>query len=195
MRDLAVLAFVTLDGVMQAPGTPDEDRSGGFDQGGWATPFWEGVMAHVLQTAMAQPYDILLGRKTYDNFAGHWPDAPPSGASDRLNSARKYVATHDQEGLLWNNTQALEGDAVDAVRELKAQDGLLLQVHGSTQLIQTLLAHDLIDEFRLWTFPVMVGRGKRLFDGEHPPMALQTVAAEALENGVTAHVCRRVGTA
>lgn len=152
-------------------------------------------MAHVLQTAMEEPYDILLGRKTYDSFAGHWPDAPPSGASERLNRARKYVVTHDSAGLLWNNTQALEGNAVDAVRRLKAQDGLLLQVHGSAQLIQTLLAHDLIDEFRIWTFPVMVGSGKRLFEGGHPPMVLKSVAVEALENGVTAHVCRRMAAA
>lgn len=198
MRELAVLSFVTLDGVMQAPGSPEEDPSHGFDQGGWAAPFWDGVMPHVERTAMAEPYDIVFGRKTYDLFAGYWPNAPASGVSQRLNAARKYVATSNPAtkgaSMGWHNTHALQNDAANEVRKLKSQDSVLLQVHGSAQLIQTLLAHDLIDEFRIWTFPVLVGSGKRLFEGSHPQLNLQLVTAGVLDNGVTAQVYRRTVT-
>lgn len=189
MRKLAVLTFVTLDGVMQAPGSAEEDVSGGFDQGGWAAPYWDGVMPHVERTAMAAPYDILFGRKTYDLFAGHWPTAPKSTTADRLNTARKYVVTSKTLTSNWQGTQALAG--TDEVRQLKAQDGPLLQVHGSAHLIQSLLADDLIDEFRIWTFPVVVGSGKRLFHGTHPPLTLDCVTTERLANGVVSQVYRK----
>lgn len=191
MRNLAILAFVTLDGVMQAPSSPDEDRSGGFNQGGWAAPFWPGVMSHVEQTAMSEPYDILFGRKTYDLFAGHWPQADASKASERLNMAEKYVATSTPLATDWPRSHALRGDLVDDVSRLKSQDGPLLQVHGSAQLIQSLVQHDLIDEFRIWTFPVLVGAGKRLFEGRYPSLELSLCAAESLDNGVVSQVYRR----
>lgn len=185
MRKLAVLSFVTLDGVMQSPSTPEEDPSDGFTQGGWAAPYWEGVMGHVKQTAMAQPYDILFGRRTYDIFASHWPNAPKSYVRDFLNAAQKHVATSQGGALGWENARSLEGDAIDAVRGLKAEDGPLLQVHGSAMLIQSLLAADLIDEFRIWTFPVVVGGGKRLFGSGAKPCHLRLHKIETLENRVT----------
>ncbi|WP_299698662.1 dihydrofolate reductase family protein [uncultured Tateyamaria sp.] len=190
MRELAILAFVTVDGVMQAPSMADEDRSGGFDGGGWAAPYWEGVMPHVEETAMSTPYDVLFGRKTYDLFAGHWPNAPRSKANERLNSARKFVATSSPLGTEWENSEVLTGEVVPEIARLKSQDGPLIQVHGSAQLIQALTKHDLIDEFRIWTFPVLVGKGKRLFEGEHPPRDLTLVSAEGLTNGVVSQVYR-----
>ncbi len=191
MRELAVLSFVTLDGVMQSPSMPEEDRSGGFTQGGWAAPYWEAVMAHVERVAMSKPYHILFGRKTYDIFARHWPNAPRSDLGDRLNAARKYVATSRPAQLSWENAHALKGDTVEAVKELKARDGPLLQVHGSAALIQTLQAQNLIDEFRIWTFPVVVGAGKRLFEGTASPQSYALAGAEALDNGVTHQRLRR----
>ncbi len=190
MRELAVLSFVTLDGVMQSPSMPEEDPSGGFTQGGWAAPYWKGVMPHVERVAMSEPYDILFGRKTYDIFAGHWPNAPRSDLGDRLNAARKHVATSQTPPLSWENSQVLSGELAKEVQELKDQDGPLLQVHGSSALIQTLQAHDLIDEFRIWTFPVVVGAGKRLFEGTAAPRTYALTRAETLENGVT-HQCLR----
>ncbi|WP_299556078.1 dihydrofolate reductase family protein [uncultured Tateyamaria sp.] len=191
MRELAILAFVTVDGVMQAPGTVDEDRSGNFDQGGWAAPFWDEVMPHVEDTAMSAPYDILFGRKTYDLFAGHWPDAAKTKASERLNTGQKFVATSSPLGTEWRNSQALTGDLAHAVQQLKSQDGPLIQVHGSAQLIQSLVEHDLVDEFRIWTFPVLVGAGKRLFEGSSPPLRLNPISIANLGNGVVSHVCRK----
>lgn len=190
MRELAIIAFVTVDGVMQAPGMADEDRSGGFDHGGWAAPFWEGVMPHVEDTAMSIPYDILFGRKTYDLFAGHWPNAPQSKATTRLNRGRKFVVTSSPLETEWENSEAITGDTVPEIARLKTQDGPLIQVHGSAQLIQTLVKHDLVDEFRLWTFPVLVGSGKRLFEGAQRPRDLTLVSAEGLANGVVSQVYR-----
>lgn len=191
MRELAVLSFVTLDGVMQSPSMPEEDPSGGFTQGGWAAPYWDGVMPHVERVAMSKPYDILFGRKTYDIFSGHWPNAPRSELGDRLNAAQKYVATSQSAPLSWEVTHALKGDTVEAVKKLKTEDGPLLQVHGSAALIQTLQAHDLIDEFRIWTFPVVIGAGKRLFEGTASPRSYALAGAEALDNGVTHQRLRR----
>lgn len=191
MRDLAILTFVTLDGVMQSPSMAEEDPSDGFAQGGWAAPFWEETMPRVAATAMAVPYDILFGRKTYDVFAGHWPNAPKSDQSDQLNQAQKHVVTSRPGTLPWQNSHPVTGNVVEAIRDLKRQDGPLLQVHGSAQLIQTLLANDLIDEFRLWTFPVVVGAGKRLFGTGARPGALTHVSSETLSNGVAGHTLRR----
>ncbi|MGD1888193.1 MAG: dihydrofolate reductase family protein [Cohaesibacteraceae bacterium] len=191
MRELAILIFMTVDGVMQAPGSPAEDRSGGFDQGGWAARYWEGVMAHVQRTAMAEPYDILLGRKTYDLFASYWPNAPQSHVSEQLNNARKYVVTSSPLTNHWQHSEVLNGDLAGDVQRLKSEDGPLLQVHGSAELTHALLAHGLVDEMRLWTFPVLVGGGKRVFDGSNPAQGLTRVSAEALENGVSASIYRK----
>ncbi|WP_299609719.1 dihydrofolate reductase family protein [uncultured Tateyamaria sp.] len=191
MRELGVLAFVTVDGVMQSPSAPGEDPSGGFTEGGWAAPYWDGVMPHVERTAMASPYDILFGRKTYDIFAGHWPNAPKSDVADLLNSARKYVATARGDALTWENSRALADDVVSAVQRLKSEDGPRLQIHGSAALIQTLLATDLIDVFQIWTFPVVVGAGKRLFEAGVTPRRYALQSVEALEIGVVHQVLRR----
>ncbi|CCN72639.1 dihydrofolate reductase family protein [Vibrio nigripulchritudo] len=190
MRKLAILAFVTLDGVMQSPSMPEEDPSGGFTHGGWAAPYWEGVMTQVERYAMSEPYDMVFGRNTYDIFAGHWPSAPKSTLSDRMNAARKYVVTSNPQTLIWENSIAITGDVVSEIQTLKDQSGHLLQVHGSTNLIQTLLKHDLIDELRLWLFPVVVGNGKRLFEASTGTRQLTLTKFERCENGVTMNFYR-----
>lgn len=191
MRELAILTFQTLDGVMQAPVMPEDDRSGDFDRGGWAAPFWEEVMAQVGREAMAVPYDMLFGRRTYDAFAGYWPNVEANPAADMMNAARKYVVSGGSPDLSWNNSHLISGDIVAEIAALKQQDGPLLQVHGSARLLQTLLAHDLIDEFRLWNFPVIVGSGKRLFEAGAPPRRLKLVKSEQSPNGVVMTIYRR----
>ena len=193
-RELAILTFVTLDGVMQAPAQSEEDFSGDFKHGGWAWPYWDEVMAQVREEAMAVPYDLLLGRKTYEIFAPHFSKASDDdGEAARLNEATKYVATNTLKDLDWNKSIPITGDVARGVAKLKAEEGLLLQVHGSWQLIQTLLANDLIDEFRLWTFPVVVGRGKRLFSQNAFGHGLTLVKSGATSNGVVMGIYRRHG--
>ena len=191
MRELAILIFQTLDGVMQAPSSPAEDDSSGFTQGGWAAPYWDEVMRQVAREAMADPYDLLLGRTTYDLFAASMRDADSGNATaQQLNRARKYVVTTQPNGLDWQNTVRLSGDIPAQVRQLKEQSGPLLQVHGSWQFIQLLLQHRLINEFRLWTFPVIVGAGKRLFTDGTSPQHLTLVKQEATGNGVIMTILR-----
>ena len=192
MREIAILTFVTLDGVMQAPSMPEEDRSGGFEKGGWAAPYWEDVMEQVQREAMAVPYDMLFGRKTYELFAGHWPEAEESPTADMMNAARKYVVTSTLTDLTWQNSVAISGDIEGVVSRLKNEDGPLLQIHGSWELIQALLSFDLIDEFRLWTFPVAVGSGKRLFAQNGRPAQLALVKSQACKNGAVMSIYRRV---
>ncbi len=164
MRKLAVLTFQTLDGVMQAPSVPEEDFSGSFTQGGWANECWGEVMEQVGREAMAEPYDLLLGRTTYEIFASSFANsASDNPIAEKLNNAKKYVVTSTLKQLHWQNSEQVTGDIAAEISRLKEQDGPLLQVHGSWQLIQALLSNELIDEFRLWTFPVVVGAGKRLF--------------------------------
>lgn len=192
MRELAILTFLSLDGVMQGPTSPEEDPSGGFSQGGWAQPCWGGVMEQVGREAMAEPYDMLFGRKTYDMFASHWPEADPEDpAAARMNGAAKYVASSTLTNPSWQNTKVLSGDVAQQVAALKQQDGPLLQMHGSGHLIQTLLKHDLIDEFRLWTFPVVVGSGKRLFESGARSSSLTLKKSEATGNGAVMSIYRR----
>ena len=193
MRELAILTFLTLDGVMQGPGSPEEDPSDGFTQGGWAANYWDEVMQQVMAEAMADPYDLLFGRKTYDIFAAHWPGAGEDNpVAKMLNSANKFVATTStQNDIAWQNTTRITGDIAAEVSRLKAQDGPLLQVHGSCELIQTLLSHDLIDEFRLWTFPVVLGSGKCLFSQGAVPAELTLVKSKTTSNGVVMGIYRR----
>lgn len=191
MRDLAVVTFQTLDGVMQAPAMPDEDRSGGFDRGGWAAPFWDEVMAQVGREAMAAPYDMLFGRKTYEAFAAHWPNVKGEPAADMMNAACKYVVSGGSPDLLWNNSHLLSGDIPAQVSALKQREGPLLQVHGSALLLQTLLAHDLVDEFRLWCFPTIVGSGKRLFETGGAPGPLTLTKCERSPSGIVMTIYRR----
>ena len=192
MRKVVVVTQMTLDGVMQAPGGSEEDPSGGFEQGGWSVNYWDEVLEQAIGEGMARPFDLLLGRKTYEIFAAHWPyaDGP---AADRLNSATKHVASRTLERLDWSNSTLIEGEAATAVAQLKAEDGPELQVHGSWELIQTLLAHDLIDEFRLWIFPVVVGPGKRLFGDVTVPAGLTLVASKTSTTGVIIATYQPVG--
>jgi dihydrofolate reductase len=161
MRKIIVLSFITLDGVMQAPGGPEEDTSGGFKYGGWTVPYFDDFLGQVMTEQMSKPFDLLLGRKTYELFAGYWPDHNEEG--EALNKAKKYVVSHSPMQLEWSNSVQLKDDVVDKIKELKAQEGPQLQVHGSGKLIQTLLEHDLVDELWLKIFPVTLGTGKRLF--------------------------------
>ena len=152
MRRLIVNTFVTLDGVMQAPGGPGEDDSGGFTHGGWSFGYWDEAMGERMGETMGKPFDLVLGRKTYEIFAAHWPHADEPGAAE-LNGARKHVASRTLDSVEWENSTLLEGDVAEAVAKLKAEDGPELQVHGSCDLIQTLLEHDLVDELRVMDLP------------------------------------------
>lgn len=185
MRELAVLAFQTLDGVMQAPKMQEEDRSGGFDRGGWADPYWDEVMQLVAREAMAEPYDVLFGRSTYDIFSAHATDDHP------MHDSMKFVATSEPDTLTWNNSTPITGNIAASVARLKEQDGPLLQVHGSCELVQTLLHHNLVDELRLWTFPVTAGAGKRLFGTGTIPWVLHLVRSATTTNGVMMGIYRR----
>lgn len=184
MRELAILTFQTLDGVMQAPSSPEEDISGDFIHGGWANECWVEVMEQVRKEAMAEPYDLLIGRVTYDMFAESFPkSASDDPVAKKLNSAKKHVVTSTLKQLQWQNSEKITGNIVDKISQLKEQDGPLLQVHGSWQLIQTLLSNRLIDEFRLWTFPVVIGSGKRLFSGGAVPSNLKLTKFESCSSG------------
>jgi dihydrofolate reductase len=190
MRKLAVNTFMSLDGVMQAPGGPDEDPTGGFTLGGWAVTYFDDeMMALVAESA---PYELLLGRGTYEIFAAHWPyDEGP--IADQLNRTRKHVASTTLDRVDWNNSTLISGDVADYVAELKNQDGPEIQVHGSPGLIQTLLEHDLIDEYRMWIFPVVIGTGKRFFADGTGPGALKLVDSKVSSTGVTINTYERAG--
>jgi dihydrofolate reductase len=192
MRKLAVQSMVTLDGVMQAPGGPEEDPTGGFAHGGWATTYFDEVLYEIVGEAMAKPFDLVLGRKTYEIFAAHWPyDEGP--IADRLNGAAKHVASRTLDRFEWRNSFPIEGDVPNGVAALKAQDGPELQVHGSADLIQTLLAADLVDELRLSIFPIVVGRGKRLFGDGTVPAAFELVESKSSTTGVLVGTYRKAG--
>jgi dihydrofolate reductase len=184
MRKLIVSTFVTLDGVMQAPGGPEEDPTGGFTYGGWTVNYWDDMMGQVMGGYMAKPFERLLGRKTYEIFAAHWPYIKDDPAADKLNSVRKYVVSGTLDEVNWNNSTLVKGNVVEAIRKLKEQKGHEIQVHGSGNLIQTLLKHDLIDEFRLWIFPVTIGKGKRLFGEGTQPAGLMLIDSKISTTGV-----------
>ncbi len=189
MRELAILTFITLDGVMQAPTSPDEDRSGGFDRGGWAAPHWDAVMEQVGTEAMSKPYDLLLGRATYDLFAAS------HRTSSMMSRSTKYVVTSNPGDLTWDNSIPITGDIAAEVARLKRGDGPLLQVHGSWKLIQLLLARGLVDELRLWTFPAVVGPGgKKLFGPDVGPTGLELTKSGPGPTGVMMTIYRRVAT-
>ena len=184
MRKLIVSTFVTLDGVMQAPGGPEEDGEGGFAYGGWSVNYWDDQMGEVMGEAMSKPFDLLLGRKTYDIFAAFWPNASDDAGGKPLNDATKYVASRSQPTLAWGPSVLIEGDAAEGVAALKNGNGPALQVHGSGNLIQTLLRHNLVDEFRLWVFPVVIGSGKRLFADGTVPAGLKRIDSKISTTGV-----------
>lgn len=183
MRKLVLLTFVTLDGVMQAPGGPEEDTSGDFKHGGWSVAYWDEFMNQVMAKQMKPPFDLLLGRKTYEIFAAYWPKASDPGAAE-LNEAKKYVATTTLTKLDWKNSTLLKGSVVEEIRKLKQMAGPEIQVHGSSDLIQTLLKNELVDELRLKIFPVTIGAGKRLFGNGTIPASLKLVESEISPKGV-----------
>jgi dihydrofolate reductase len=183
MRQLVVNTFVTLDGVLQAPGGPEEDPSGGFEHGGWSFGYWDEAMQTTMGASMAKPFDLVLGRKTYEIFAAFWPYSDDPGA-EPLNAATKHVASTTLTEVEWANSKLIEGEVPDGIRALKAQDGPELQVHGSANLIQTLIEHGLVDEFRVWIFPLVLGRGKRLFDGGTVPAGLELTSSQVSSTGV-----------
>jgi dihydrofolate reductase len=190
MRNLIVNSFISLDGVMQGPGGPDEDPTGGFALGGWAAPYFDEEM--LARVAESPDYELLLGRGTYEIFAAHWPyDEGP--VADHLNRTRKHVASQTLERVEWNNATLIEGDVAEYVEALKRQDGPEIQVHGSVGLIQTLLRHDLIDEYRLWIFPVALGTGKRFFGDGTIPVALELADSTTSKTGVTINTYRPAG--
>ena len=185
MRKLIVSSFVSLDGIMQAPGGPQEDPSGGFNLGGWSFSFWDEVMGGAMTGFDGKDRELVLGRKTYEIFEAHWPYQPAyDPTAQTLNSARKHVASRTLNSLQWANSTLLGADVVAGVAKLKSQPGLDLQVIGSTNLIQTLQAASLIDEFNVWSFPVVLGKGKRLFEGSARPQALRLVRTQASTTGV-----------
>jgi dihydrofolate reductase len=192
MRKLAVSTFLTLDGVMQAPGGPEEDPTGGFTHGGWSVNYWDDAMGQRMAEIMGKPFDLLLGRKTYEIFAAHWPHVSDP-AADALNSATKYVASRTLDKVEWQNSFLLKGEVPDEVARIKKQTGPEIQVHGSSGLIQTLLEHDLVDELRLMVFPVVLGSGKRLFGDGAAPAGLKLVDSKTSSTGVLIATYERAG--
>jgi dihydrofolate reductase len=192
MRQLVVNTFLTLDGVMQAPGGPEEDPTDGFTHGGWSVNYWDELMGQTMDEFVAKPFDLLLGRKTYEIFAAHWPYASGPMA-DKLNAATKYVASRTLDRVEWANSNLLAGDAAEAVRALKEEDGPEIQVHGSANLIQTLLRADLVDRLGVWIFPLVLGTGKRLFGDGTMPGGLRLVHSRTSSTGVLITTYERAG--
>ena len=184
MRRLIVNTFLTLDGVMQAPGGPGEDDSDGFAHGGWSVNYWDEQMGEVMSEAMRVPLDLVLGRKTYDIFAAYWPNASDDAGAKPLNEATKYVASRGHPTLEWSRSVLIEGDAAEGIAALKRSDGPELQVHGSGNLLQTLLRGGLVDQYRLWIFPLVIGSGKRLFSEGTIPSGLKLVDSKVSTTGV-----------
>ncbi len=191
MRKLVVGTFVTLDGVMQAPGGPDEDREGGFQHGGWLVPYFDEKFAEIMAEWSKRAGAFLLGRKTYEIFAASWPNS--TDPEEPLNTRPKFVASKTLDQVNWNNSFLLKGDVVQEVAKLKAQDGDEIQVHGSGNLLQTLLQHDLVDTLRIWQFPVVLGTGKRLFGVGTIPLGFRLLDTQLNTTGAVLHVYERAG--
>jgi dihydrofolate reductase len=191
MRKIIVLTFVSLDGVMQGPGGPTEDPSGNFTVGGWTVPYFDEGLGQTMAEQMGQPFDLLLGRKTFEIFASYWPHN--ESADFPINKATKYVASNTLTEHDWRDSVFFGGDVVAAIRKLKQEDGPDLQVHGSATLIQTLLANDLVDELWLKIFPVTLGQGKRLFGDGAIPAAFALTEVKSSPSGVIVASYRRAG--
>ena len=191
MRKIIVLSFITLDGVMQAPGGPQEDTDGGFKYGGWVVPHFDEQGGQIMHEQMTKPLDLLLGRRTYEIFASYWPTHESEWPG--INSVTKYVVSSTRTNSLWDNTVFIKDNVVEAIRRLKQQAGPDLQVHGSGNLIQTLLAHDLVDELWLKIFPVTLGTGKRLFDKGTIPASYTLLESKSSPSGVIFATFKRAG--
>ena len=195
MRKLVVGTFVTLDGVMQAPGGPNEDREGGFNHGGWLVPYFDEKLVEIMTDWTTRAGAFLLGRKTYEIFAGSWPNStdPADEIATALNTRPKYVASRTLDKVEWSNSFLIKGDVAEEVAKLKAQDGGEVQVHGSGNLLQTLLKRDLIDILRIWQFPIVIGTGKRLFGEGTIPLSFRLVETQVTATGAVLHVYERAG--
>ena len=183
MRKIVVFTMVSLDGVMQAPGGPEEDTSGGFQYGGWTMPYSDESFGNIIDKELSVPFDMLLGKKTYEIFAPYWPKQTGSIA-DPFNKAKKYVVSDKGVDLTWKESILIHDDVVAKIKALKKEDGPMLQVWGSSVLLQTLLKNDLVDEIRLRIFPVTLGTGKRLFAEGTIPAAFELIDSQALPSGV-----------
>lgn len=185
MRRIISSTFISMDGVMQAPGGPEEDPVGGFAFGGWTAPYWDDVMGKLMGENFGKPFDLLLGRKTYDIFAAHWPyQAPDDFVRKVFAAAKKYVATRTLKTFDWVNSVSLGDDPVASLKKIKTENGPDLLIQGSSDFVQTLLANDLIDQIGLWTFPVVLGKGKRLFGKGAMPAAFKLTSSQASTTGV-----------
>jgi len=187
MRRIVVATFISLDGVMQAPGGPEEDPIGGFAFGGWTAPYFDEALGASLGEIFGRPFDLLLGRKTYDIFAAHWPYTADPGdqpIAAMFNRVTKYVASRTNRKLSWNNSRLLGPDVVAALKNLKDEDGPDMLVQGSSDLLQTLWKAGLVDEFSVLVFPVVLGKGKRLFGDGATPSGLKLVKSQAYPTGV-----------
>ena len=186
MRKIVVATFTSLDGVMQAPGGPREDPTGGFTFGGWTAPYFDEALGASLGEIFGRPFDLLLGRKTYDIFAAHWPYVadPNDPIAGIFNRVTKYVASRSNPRLTWQNSQGLGEDAVAALKRLKSEDGPDLLVQGSSEFLQTLWKHGLVDEFSVLIFPVVLGQGKRLFGDGALPAGLKLIKSQSYPTGV-----------
>jgi dihydrofolate reductase len=184
MRKIISITQVTVDGVMQSPGGPEEDPTNGFTHGGWAMQFVDDAVKQVIDETIAGEFDMLLGRRTYEIFAGYWPNQGDNPIAKAFNKATKYVVTHRLDQLDWRNSRRIGGDVVGELHRLKASDGPELHIWGSSELLQTLIGADLIDEYRFWIFPVVLGEGKRLFEKGVPARGLTLVETRSTPRGV-----------
>jgi dihydrofolate reductase len=191
MRKIIVLTFISLDGVMQAPGGPQEDTDSAFEYGGWLVPHFDERLGAIMNEQMAIPLDLLLGRRTYEIFSSYWPEHESEWPG--INSAMKYVVSDTRTDPLWDNTIFIKGNVVEEIRKLKQQDGPDLQVHGSSQLLQTIFKHDLVDKLWLKIFPLTLGTGKRLFSDGTIAAAFQLTHSEPTPNGVIVASYERAG--
>jgi len=192
---LIVQEHLTLDGVVQGPGVPDEDRSGGFDQGGWLVPYADDVFGQMMVDSISAADGLLLGRTTYEIFAGYWPRVtdPDNQVAAMLNRMPKYVASKTLDTVEWNNSTLIKGDVAEGVAGLKREPGRELQVHGSADLVQTLMRDDLVDEYRLYFAPIVLGTGKRLFREGAVPAAMRLTDTKRTSTGLVAHTYERAG--
>jgi dihydrofolate reductase len=194
MRTLVAAEFVTVDGVMQGPGGPEEDQSGGFDRGGWTVPYWDDDMRELLGAWNDAAESLLLGRKTYEIFAAHWPYAPQDDpVAPKLNAMPKFVASRTLRKLEWNNSTLLGEQVPQEVARVKGEGKGEMLIFGSSRLVQSLLGHGLIDELRLWVFPLLLGKGKRLFGDGAAPSGLKLEEARSFDTGVVLHRYQRAG--
>ncbi len=193
MRKIIAITHVTLDGVMQSPGAPEEDPRNGFTHGGWVMLFRDDAGNQAIGEIIAGEFDMLLGRRTYEIFAAYWPYAGNNPIAKAFNKATKYVVTRTLHHLDWENSQRIGGDVVDEVRRLKASDGPALHIWGSSELLQTLIAAELVDEYRIWVFPLVLGKGKRLFENGVPPRGLTLAETRSTPKGVLLNTYRPAG--